>query len=207
MVNCIFLAHSRKKGERQALCSKEMRCTSDGALRQSAVDEATNGHDLRDPYCSKKQRRAMATLAFSKIALDYKDSDLGVRGESSIAQGRKRLREEHIGWAASVPDRKFKALKATSAHGPSRARKAVPPVFAIAHLAPPTAKAGEKVTKVRGSGTGRANESIKARKAVASKVVHPNSTDHHYTDVLYLSSLPIHRRRSRPKRMTLRRRR
>ena len=77
MVNCIFLAHSRKEGERQALCSKEMR-TSYGACRQLAVDAAAKGHDLRDAYCSKKQRRAMAMSAFSRIALDYKDSDLGV---------------------------------------------------------------------------------------------------------------------------------
>ena len=97
MVNCIFLAHSRKEGERQVLSSKEMRSSSDGGLRQSAVSEAAKGHGLRDAYCSKKQRRAMATLAFTRIALDYTDSDLGVRGESSIAQGRKRLRKEHIG--------------------------------------------------------------------------------------------------------------
>ena len=168
MVNCIFLAHSRKESERMHLSRVEMRSASHP--KAASRELAPEGCGLRDSYGSKMQRRTMAELALRRAVADYSDSTLWVRGKESVLQGRKRTSSDHSAWADSVAERKYNALSLTSSHGPKRARKAVPPVAAIAHLAPHTAKAGEKVKQGRSIGTGRSTEAVNARKAVASKV-------------------------------------
>ena len=144
-----------------------MRSTSDGALRPSALSCYEQKHGLTDDVGSKKQRRALAHYALGRVWADYGPAacvSLWSRGPESLAKSVKRSYEEHTGWVASVSQRKFTALISTCEHGLVRKRKEVLPVFAISHMAPRTAQAGEKVRQVRGSGTGRSNEALQVAK-------------------------------------------
>ena len=158
------LHHARMEGERELLTRRELRSTTGGARRSQAVAQGFRSLPAAHTYGSKLQRRAYSELMLKAMSR-YSAVELYSRGATSIAKAVKRQRGELDMLAASVPERKFKALKSTHAvTATGRARKAVAPPAAHAHLAGATHAAGTNVAKSRG--TGRSAKDIAAKKKV-----------------------------------------